>query len=221
MNPLEKAYYDSMFVARYPTVMNAPGEEPAMPSTETEMKPAKGPLTPMEGRPDPHGSIRPIPQNQMQKVLGQAGRMIQGFAEQLDKLGVKFKVPGTETELNPTLKDITLGDLGKVLQDISYGFPPIKGKDTTLQLKPEALDILNALILAAPAQAAVKGLTKAGKSGVAAAAGALGAAVSSQAGEGDEPKPSDTLSKIKAAKPRAPVKYDERGGRVGMQGARG
>jgi len=191
MNPLEQAYYDSMFAARFPMAQD-PGVPLRAPATETEMREPTGPLVPMDGKQDPHGSIRQIPQNQMQKVLGQAGRMIQGFADQLDKVGIKFKVPGTEAELNPTLKDVTLGDLGKVLQDISYGFPPVKGKDTTLQLKPEALDILNALILAAPVAAAGKAIAKGGK----AAAGAGATASAAVASDAPQPKKKDRTMKF-------------------------
>jgi predicted RNA-binding protein YlqC (UPF0109 family) len=210
-----------MFAARYPMAQD-PGVPIRGPATETEMREPTGPLKPMDGKQDPHGSIQAIPQNQMQKVLGQAGRMIQGFADQLDKVGVKFKVPGTEAELNPTLKDITLGDLGKVLQDISYGFPPVTGKGTTLQLKPEALEILNALILAAPVAAVGKAIGKGGKTAATAAVGAVGALASSPAG-GDAPQPaSKTLSKIKANLPERSIKYDDKGHRApGMQGARG
>jgi len=166
MNQLEQAYYDSMFAARFPMAMD-PGVELAAPSEKTEVKEAKQPLTPMNDRPDAHGSAQEVPRNAMQKAIGNMGAWIQSMAEQADKMGVKIRLPGTDTEFNPTLKDVTVGDMGRVLEDISYGFYPARGKHMTFGLKPEAAELMNLPILAAPVVAAAK-LPKAGAAAVAA-----------------------------------------------------
>jgi hypothetical protein len=176
-----------MFAARYPMAQD-PGVPIAAPSTETEAKPATQPLRPMEGRTDPHGSAQEIPRNAMQKAIGNMGGWIQSMAEQLDKYGVKIKLPGTDVELNPTLKDVTLGDMGRVLEDISYGFYPARGKHMTFGLKPEATELLNLPIVAMPAIAAAKAAPK--------AAAAL------------------TAASIPAVKKDRTISYDEKGKRV-------
>lgn len=148
MSELEKRYYDGMFGARHPgfTTQQAEGV----------------------------GEVKEIERTKMQQAIGTMGAWIQSLAEQLDKYGVTIRIPGTDAELNPTLKDVTVGDLGKVLEDISFGFYPTKGAGMTTQLKPEAAELLNLPVLGAPVVAAGKVVAKgAGKAAAkAAAAGA-------------------------------------------------
>ena len=89
------------------------------------------------------------------------------MAEELDRYGISIPMPGGG-EANPTLKDVTLGDLGKVIEDMSYGFYPVKGSGMTTQAKPEALELLNVPMVAT----AVVGAAKAAKAMPKAVAGA-------------------------------------------------
>lgn len=115
---------------------------------------------------DASGTIGPIPRNDFQQAIGKLGELIQAGAEKID-----FNVIGLPGVGSLTLKDLTVGDLGKVLQDISYGFYPITGGNSatggigTYGLKPEpTMDLLNAV----PAAGAVaKGVTKGVAKGVA------------------------------------------------------
>lgn len=90
-------------------------------------------------------SIGPIPRNSFQEAIGKLGELIQSGADAVD-----FGVIGLPGVGMLTLKDLTVGDLGKVLQDISYGFYPIKGGNAatggigTYGLKDSALELANA-----------------------------------------------------------------------------
>jgi hypothetical protein len=199
MNQLEQSYYDSMFASRYPMALD-PGVPEAIPSTETEVKPAKAPLKSMEGREDPHGSVKEIPRNVTQKAIGNMGAWIQSLAEQLDKFGLKIKLPGTDVELNPTLKDVTVGDMGRVLEDISYGFYPVRGKHMTFGAKPDAAELMNLPIVTQTATLGVKTAGAVAKAGVKAAAGSAAALTATAAGS--------------AQQSEKKLKYDEKGNRV-------
>lgn len=110
-----------------------------------------------------NGTIGPIPRNQVQEVVGRLGSWIQRLATELDKAGISIPTP-LENDPRISLKDITVGDLGKVLEDISFGFWPISGGNAatggvgTFGLKPEALEFMNAApAVGAAAKAATKG----------------------------------------------------------------
>lgn len=167
MNELEKAYYDAAFKARHPG-FTPEAQAPAQPAT----------AQPVPARPVAAAStdsVREIPRNSVEKAIGNLGAWITSLAEQLDKFGIKIKVPGTDAEFNPTLKDITVGELGRVLEDISYGFYPVSGKGVTTGLKSDAAELLNLPVLSAPVAAAAKGVKAVGKKTAGKAAAASGA----------------------------------------------
>lgn len=84
-------------------------------------------------------------------VLKSVGEMIQSGADKID-----FDVLGLPGIGTLTLKDLTVGDLGKVLVDIAEGFPPVTGSGQTLSPTMEAAELINV----APATA---GAVKIGK----------------------------------------------------------
>lgn len=115
---------------------------------------------------EPTGTVGPIPRNKVEEVVGTLGNWIQQMAGELDKVGVKIPIPFTGGSVNPTLKDLTVGDIGRVLEDVSYGFYPFTGGNAatggigTFGLKPDALEVLNA---APVAGAVAKGVAKGAK----------------------------------------------------------
>lgn len=90
--------------------------------------------------PEDTASIQNIPRNTLQEVMGAVGSAIQSGAEYLD-----FAVIGLPDVGTLSLKDLTVGDLGNVMEAMSYGFTPTTGAGQTLQPTPEALDLLNAI----------------------------------------------------------------------------
>lgn len=90
--------------------------------------------------PEDTASIQNIPRNTLQEMMGTIGSAIQSGAEYLD-----FAVIGLPDVGTLTLKDLTVGDLGKVMEAMSYGFTPTTGEGQTLRPTPEALDLLNAI----------------------------------------------------------------------------
>ncbi len=90
--------------------------------------------------PEDTASIQNIPRNTLQEMMGTVGSAIQSGAEYLD-----FAVIGLPDVGTLTLKDLTVGDLGKVMEAMSYGFAPTTGEGQTLRPTPEALDLLNAI----------------------------------------------------------------------------
>jgi len=97
---------------------------------------------PVTGRvfPEDTSSIQSIPRTQLQEMMGNIGSAIQTGAEYLD-----FAVIGLPDVGTLSLKDLTVGDLGKVMEAMSYGFAPTTGEGQTLRPTPEALDLLNAI----------------------------------------------------------------------------
>lgn len=97
---------------------------------------------PVAGRvfPEDTASIQNIPRNTLQEFMGNVGSAIQSGADYLD-----FAVIGLPDVGTLSLKDLTVGDLGKVMEAMSYGFAPTTGEGQTLRPTPEALDLLNAI----------------------------------------------------------------------------
>ena len=112
------------------------------------------------------GVARPIPQNKAQEALGYIGELLTKAGVQLDKVGIEIPVLG-----RVSLKDLTVGESGKVLEDMALGFYPIEGAggfiSGTTRIKPDpAFELLNiapaaTAIAKATGKAAIKGATKA------------------------------------------------------------
>jgi hypothetical protein len=90
--------------------------------------------------PEDTASIQNIPRTQLEEMIGNIGAAIQTGADAID-----FAVIGLPDVGTLSLKDLTVGDLGKVMEAMSYGFTPTTGAGQTLQPTPEALDLLNAI----------------------------------------------------------------------------
>jgi hypothetical protein len=106
----------------------------------TEPVPATSSMPAGRVFPEDTASIQNIPRNTLQEMMGTIGSAIQSGAEVID-----FDVIGLPDVGTLTLKDLTVGDLGKVMEAMSYGFTPTTGAGQTLQPTPEALDLLNAI----------------------------------------------------------------------------
>jgi hypothetical protein len=78
-------------------------------------------------------------------MVGDAGTAAQRLAQALDAYGMR--VPGTQARIS--LKDLTLGDAGQVVEDMSYGMPPTTGGNYatggvgTMGAQPRAMDLFN------------------------------------------------------------------------------
>jgi len=108
-----------------------------------------------DGPDDGLPSIQEIPRNTLQEALGMVGVALTNAGVVLDEYGLD--IPGIG---QITLKDLTIGDVGKVLEDMSYGFYPVRGGGGlggTVGLKDEAIELLNI----APGGAAVSAGAKA------------------------------------------------------------
>jgi len=106
---------------------------------------------------EPTGSMQETPRNKYQQALGAIGTAIQTGAEAVD-----FNVIGFPNVGYLTLKDLTVGDLGRVLEQISYGEYPVEGAGGiggTTKLKMEdTLELLNAVpVVGAASKLAIKG----------------------------------------------------------------
>lgn len=79
------------------------------------------------------------------EMVGRGGTMAQRLADALDQYGVT--IPGTDKQI--TLKDLTLGDAGQVIEDWSYGMPPKTGGNYAtggmgaIGIDPRAVELLN------------------------------------------------------------------------------
>lgn len=142
---------DSDGVARY----YIPEEEPMLPEVVVEeprevpletaaptakvSKPKAKPAAamPTQGQLD-LGEAKKIEPTGAMGVLKSVGEMIQSGAEKID-----FDVLGLPGIGTLTLKDLTVGDLGKVLVDIAEGFPPVTGSGQTLSPTIEAAELIN------------------------------------------------------------------------------
>ena len=161
----EQAYVDTYMDAMYPM-------EPAQPEQPDTML-AAAPTAEPQGQvsvsgftepqvvtdaPQGFGVARPIPQNKAQEALGYIGELLTKAGVQLDKVGIDIPVLG-----RVSLKDLTVGESGKVLEDAALGFYPIEGAggfiSGTTRIKPDAaLELLNL----APVVPAAAALTKIG-----------------------------------------------------------
>lgn len=117
------------------------------------------------GQPEPE--IKKIEPAGGMGALKAVGEAIQSGAEKID-----FDVLGFPGIGTLTLKDLTVGDLGKVLVNIAEGFPPITGSGQTLSPTAEAVELVNAPIAAGIAKKAVKTMAKSKKATAATAAAA-------------------------------------------------
>ena len=165
LSPIEDRYLSALTEREFPTFTP---EESAMAAPEgvDGMQLAAGPSQTVSDAGGGMGEIKAIPRNKAQEALGYVGELLTKAGVQLDKYGVD--IPGLG---NITLKDLTVGDAGKVLEDMSFGFYPVRGGNSatggigTFGLKPDAsMELLNVAPAAgAAAKAAVKGGVKAGK----------------------------------------------------------
>lgn len=156
---IEQAYLDSVVDYQFPDpVIEEPQQEqPMMLADSGQVKSdAQGGF----------GTIGPIPRNRGQEALGYVGELLTKAGVQLDKVGLDIPMLG-----RITLKDLTVGESGKVLEDMSYGFMPVEGGGNfisgTKRIKPDAaLELMNIAPAVGAAvklggKAAVKGVTKA------------------------------------------------------------
>lgn len=157
-NKFEQAYVDTYMDAMYPMEPAQP-EQPdtmlaAAPTAEPKGQVSVSGFTEpqvMTDAPQGFGVARPIPQNKAQEALGYLGELLTKAGVQLDKVGIDIPVLG-----RVSLKDLTVGESGKVLEDAALGFYPIEGAggfiSGTTRIKPDpALELLNI----APAAAAL------------------------------------------------------------------
>jgi hypothetical protein len=166
----EQTYVDAYLNNMYPDVeeeqpqdtmlASAPTAEPTGQVTVSGFKPQ-----PVRTDVQPElGVARPIPQNKAQEALGYIGELLTKAGVQLDKVGIEIPALG-----RISLKDLTVGESGKVLEDMALGFYPIEGAggfiSGTTRIKPDpALELLNiAPIAGAAAKVAGKGAVKAGQ----------------------------------------------------------
>lgn len=116
-------------------------EEKMLPPVEVvarRPKAAKPPVPqPTQGQLD-LGEAKPIDPAGAMGALKKVGQAIQSGADAID-----FDVLGLPGIGTLTLKDLTVGDLGKVLVDIAEGFPPVSGSGQTLKPTPDALELIN------------------------------------------------------------------------------
>lgn len=84
------------------------------------------------------------------QAVGATADLVNALAEQLEKARVTMPSwSPIAANKSLTLRDLTIGDLGRVLEDISYGMGPMRGGNYatggigTYGVKPEAMDLLN------------------------------------------------------------------------------
>lgn len=91
------------------------------------------------------GSVGTPYRTTLADMVGRGGSAAQRLAQALDQYGAR--IPGTQARI--TLKDLTLGDAGQVVEDMSYGMPPTTGGNYatggigTMGVQPRAMDLLN------------------------------------------------------------------------------
>jgi hypothetical protein len=139
----------------------APAAAPSLPEVvvtgslpKPEKKAVKPPVSPKQGQLD-LGEAKAIQPTGAMSALKSVGQLIQSGAEKID-----FDVLGLPGIGTLTLKDLTVGDLGKVLVNIAEGFPPVTGSGQTLSPTMESAELIN---LAPAAGLAYKGAKKVAK----------------------------------------------------------
>lgn len=133
---------------------------------EADMMLAAGPSKTVSDAGNGIGEIKAIPRNRAQEALGFVGELLTKAGVALDQYGVD--IPGLG---KVTLKDLTVGDAGKVLEDMSFGFYPVRGGNAatggvgTFGLKPDAsMELMNVAPAAGAAvKAGAKGAVKVGR----------------------------------------------------------
>lgn len=116
-----------------PEVVVTGQPEPAPKPTKKKPAPVAAPVQAATGeakRIEPAGGMG---------ALKTVGELIQSGAEKID-----FDVLGLPGIGTLTLKDLTVGDLGKVLVDIAEGFPPVTGSGQTLSPTLQSAELINA-----------------------------------------------------------------------------
>lgn len=127
---IEQEYLDDLLAAKYPAE-SLDGMQLAAADT------GRLPEVFVTGEPEPEfKKIEPAGGMGALKAVGEA---IQSGAEKID-----FDVLGFPGIGTLTLKDLTVGNLGKVLVDIAEGFPPVTGSGQTLSPTMEAAELINA-----------------------------------------------------------------------------
>jgi hypothetical protein len=171
-NKFEQTYVDAYLNNMYPDVEEEQPQDTmlaAAPTAEPAGQVTVSGFQPQQVRTDVQpelGVARPIPQNKAQEALGYLGELLTKAGVQLDKVGVDIPVLG-----RVSLKDLTVGESGKVLEDMALGFYPVEGAggfiSGTTRIKPDpALELLNIAPAAVAltklgGKAAIKGVTKA------------------------------------------------------------
>jgi len=151
---VEQAYIDGVADYQFPdpVIEEQAQEQPMMLADSGKVK--------SDAQPG-FGTIGPIPRNKAQEALGYVGELLTKAGVQLDKVGLDVPILG-----RITLKDLTVGESGRVLEDMSYGFMPVEGAggfiSGTTRIKPdEALELLNiAPVVGAAAKVGGKAVTK-------------------------------------------------------------
>jgi hypothetical protein len=172
-----KYYGDYSFFRDYPDAPDylemppeAPAAAPSLPEVVVTGKPEAAPK-PAKKKPATMpapvqaatGEAKRIEPTGGMGALKTVGQMIQSGAEKID-----FDVLGLPGIGTLTLKDLTVGDLGKVLVDIAEGFPPVTGSGQTLSPTLQSAELINAapavsLAYKGAKKVAKKVMTKAGK----------------------------------------------------------
>jgi len=111
-----------------------------------------------------NGSIGNPYRTPVMQGVGTLADLINAFAAQAGRVGVS--IPQSSSILagkSLTLRDLTVGDLGNVLENISYGMGPMRGGNyatgglgTLGQMHPQVLELANALPAAAVAGKAIR-----------------------------------------------------------------
>jgi len=166
----EQTYVDAYLNNMYPDVEEEQPQDTMLasaPTAEPTGQVTVSGFKPQQVRTDVQpelGVARPIPQNKAQEALGYIGELLTKAGVQLDKVGLDIPVLG-----RISLKDLTVGESGKVLEDMALGFYPVEGAggfiSGTTRIKPDpALELLNIVPIAgAAAKVAGKGAVKAGQ----------------------------------------------------------
>jgi len=139
----EQTYVDAYLNNMYPDVEEEVQTQDTMlasaPTAEPTGQVTVSGFQPQQVRTDVQpelGVARPIPQNKAQEALGYIGELLTKAGVQLDKVGIDIPVLG-----RISLKDLTVGESGKVLEDMALGFYPIEGAggfiSGTTRIKPD------------------------------------------------------------------------------------